>query len=189
MQSQDLLQLLIEQTKQTINEVERLKEFNLKTLTWKQKSDSWNILECLEHLNLYGNFYLPQIEDKIKRSNTSNDYEFKSGLLGNYFAKSMLPKDKLNKMKTFKDKNPLNAKLDKNVIDNFIEQQIKTLELLSLSGNVSLNKVKIQTSISWLIQLKLGDTFLFLNNHIKRHLIQIENIITELKKVESVDVV
>ena len=37
---------------------------------------------------------------------------------------SLLPKGKLNKMKTFKDKNPLNANLDKTVIDKFINQQI-----------------------------------------------------------------
>jgi hypothetical protein len=43
----------------------------------------------------------------------------------------MLPKEKLNKMKTFKDKNPLNAKLDKAVIDKFTNQQTKLLELIN----------------------------------------------------------
>ena len=132
-------------------------------------------------MNLYGNFYLPEIESKIKNSTTKSESEFKSGFLGNYFAKSMLPKDKLNKMKTFKDKNPLNANLDKSVIDKFIEQQVKLLDLLSQSRNVSLNKVKIQTSISSLIKLKLGDTFQFFINHIIRHLKQIERIETEMK--------
>jgi hypothetical protein len=176
MQSDNLIQSLLEQTKQIINQVERLKTYDLQTLTWKENEISWSILECVEHLNLYGDFYLPQIEIQIKNSTTNTESEFKSGILGNYFAKSMLPKEKLNKMKTFKDKNPLNAKLDKSVIDKFINQQIKLLELLTQSKNVSLNKVKIQTSISSLIKLKLGDTFTFFINHIKRHLYQIEKI-------------
>ena len=88
----------------------------------------------------------------------------------------MLPKEKLNKMKTFKDKNPLNSNLNKTVIDRFITQQIKLLDLLNQSRNVSLNKVKIQTSISSLIKLNLGDTFQFLINHIIRHLKQIDRI-------------
>lgn len=125
-------------------------------------------------------FYLPQIENKIKNSTTKTEFEFKSGILGNYFAKSMLPKEKLNKMKTFKDKNPLNANLDKTVIDQFIKQQIKLLDLINQSRNVSLNKVKIQTSISSLIKLKLGDTFQFFVNHIIRHLNQIERIQTAM---------
>lgn len=181
MQSEQLIQALVEQTRQTINQVEQLKNLDKDTLTWKANPTSWSILECLEHLNLYGEFYLPQIENKIKNATTKNETEFKSGFLGNYFANSMLPKEKLNKMKTFKDKNPLNAKLDKSVIDNFVGQQVKLLNLLTQSRNVSLNKVKIQTSISSLIKLKLGDTFQFFINHIIRHLKQIERIKTEMK--------
>lgn len=180
MQSKNLIESLLEQTRQIINQTEKLKNYDLQTLTWKENENSWSILECLKHLNLYGDFYLPQIEYKIKNSTTKTEFEFKSGILGNYFAKSMLPKEKLNKMKTFKNKNPLNANLDKTVIDQFIKQQIKLLDLLNQSRNVSLNKVKIQTSISSLIKLKLGDTFQFFVNHIIRHLNQIERIQTAM---------
>ena len=182
MQSEKLIQSLLEQTRQIINEAEKLKTYDLQTLSWRENETSWNILECLEHLNLYGDFYLQQIESKIKNSNTKAHDEFKSSLLGNYFAKSMLPKEKLNKMKTFRDKNPLNAKLDKMVINRFIDQQITLLELLNQSRKVSLNKVKIPTSISNLVRLKLGDTFQFFINHMIRHLNQINKIQTAMKK-------
>lgn len=180
MQSEQLIEMLVGQTKQIISQVEKLKNYDLETLTWKQNPDSWSILECLEHLNLYGNFYLPQIEAKIKNSETKSERDFKTGLLGDYFAKSMLPKEKLNKMKTFKDKNPLNAYLDKSVIDVFINQQNTLLNLLNNSRNVSLNKVKITASITSLIRIKLGDTFRFVINHNIRHLKQIERIQVEM---------
>jgi hypothetical protein len=176
MQSEKLIQSLLEQTRQIINQAEKLKTYDLNTLTWKENETSWSVLECLEHLNLYSDFYLPQMEKEIKNSTTKTNIEFKSGMLGNYFAKSMLPKERLNKMKTFKDKNPLNSNLDKAVIDKFINQQIKLLDILNQSRNVSLNKVKIQTSISSLIKLRLGDTFQFFINHIIRHLKQIDRI-------------
>lgn len=182
MQSEKLIQTLLEQTRQILNQTEKLKSYDLNRLTWKENANSWSILECLEHLNLYGDFYLPQIESKLHNSTTQTELEFKSGVLGNYFAKSMLPKEKLNKMKTFKDKNPINADLDKTVIDKFLNQQIKLLDLLNHSRNVSLNKVKIQTSISSLIQLKLGDTFQFYINHIFRHLKQIDKIQQKMNK-------
>lgn len=183
MQSEQLIQSLIEQTMQNINQVEKLKSYELQTLNWKQDTESWSILECIEHLNLYGKFYLPQIENKIENSHTTRIEEFRSGILGNYFSKSMLPKKRLDKMKTSKDKNPLHAKLDKSTIEYFINQQIKTIDLLDKSRNIDINKVKIETSISSFIKLKLGDTFLFLTNHIIRHLKQIETI--ENKKITS----
>lgn len=181
MQSEKLIQTLIEQSRQIMKRAESLKSLDLHTLTRKENMDAWSILECLEHLNLYGDFYLPQIESKIKSSTTQPDIEFKCGLLGDYFAKSMLPKEKLNKMKTFKDKNPLNAKLDKTVIDRFLHQQIKMLELLKQSRQVSLNRVKIETTLSSLLRLKLGDTFRFIINHNIRHFGQIDRIQNAMK--------
>jgi uncharacterized protein YbcC (UPF0753/DUF2309 family) len=130
---------------------------------------------------LYGNFYLQEITAKLNNTITTSEPEFKSGLLGSYFAKSMLPKAKLNKMKTFKDKNPLNAQLDKRVIDQFLHQQNVLLGLLDQSKNVSLNKVKIITSISSFIKLKLGDAFQFYINHIIRHLGQIDRVQAAMK--------
>lgn len=87
----------------------------------------------------------------------------------------MLPKQKLNKMKTFKNKNPLNSNLERKVIDEFINQQRKTIDLLNKSRNVNLNKEKVKISVTKWIKLNLGDTFRFTTNHNIRHLKQIEN--------------
>jgi hypothetical protein len=180
MQSEQFIQQLIKQTKQIINETEQLKSLSENVLKTRPKQESWNILECLEHLNLYGDYYFPEIESTIQQSKPQKDSEFKSGFLGSYFSKSMMPKEQLNKMKTFKTKNPLNEKLDIQTIDRFINQQIKLIDLLNQSRNFSLNKVKIKTSISELLKLKLGDTYQFIVNHNLRHLQQIKNIKKEI---------
>jgi hypothetical protein len=119
---------------------------------------------------------LPLIAHKIKGASGNADPIFKTGLLGNYFANMMLPKEKLNKMKTFKDKNPLYSKLDPKVIDTFIQQQLQLLELLEKSKSINLNAVKIQTTISSLIKIKLGDTYRFYINHMIRHFQQIDRV-------------
>lgn len=181
MNSDLLIQAIVEKTRNNINQVEKLKSLDLNLLTWKQNPSSWCILECIEHLNLYGDFYLPEIKSKILSTETKSETEFKSGILGKHFAKSMLPKEKLNKMKTFSDKNPLNAQLEKTVLERFIAQQITLLDLLDRSRNISLNKTKINTSISNLLKIKLGDTFQFLINHNIRHLKQIDNIQKDYK--------
>jgi hypothetical protein len=80
MQSEKLIQSLLEQTIQIINHAEELKSYDLNTLTWKENEISWSILECLEHLNLYGDFYLPQIQSKLENSTTKADIEFRSGI-------------------------------------------------------------------------------------------------------------
>lgn len=178
MQTEAVIQTLLEQTRQVINQAERLKPTELSTLQWRPAPEAWSVLECLEHLNRYGDYYLPAIERAIAKSQTKPELIFNTGFLGDYFAKSMLPKPALNKMKTFKDKNPLHASLNKTTIDKFIHQQLLLIKLLQASHSVSLNKVKISISIARIIKLKLGDTFSFVINHNLRHMKQIENVLS-----------
>lgn len=186
-QTEVLITDLMNRTKQLVLEAEALKEKSEEQLNYKQHPESWSVLECLEHLNLYGRFYLPEIEQRmttfpLRRGAEGEDVKhcfdpvFKSGWLGNYFANSMLPKQKLNKMKTFKNMNPLNSKLDKKVIDEFISQQEQMLHLLEESRKISLNKTRTAISISKLIKLKLGDTFRFVIYHNQRHMVQAQRI-------------
>jgi len=161
----ELIAELIEKTRININKVEKLRELSEKELNYKENTEKWSVLECIEHLNLYGDFYNPEIRKNIETSHSKPSERFKSGIIGNYFVNTMLPKNKLNKMKTFKDKNPLGSSLNINVIDRFISQQKEFLELIEKSKNINFAKTKTAISMSKLIKLKLGDTFRFILAH------------------------
>lgn len=176
-----LISELVEQTRQNMNQVEKFKQHADKDLHWRPDPESWNVLECIEHLNLYGAFYLPEIERRIKQAVPGSAPVFKSGWLGNYFANAMKPGSGM-KIKTFKDKNTLNQKLDKSTLDTFLLQQNKLLNYLDMSRNVNLNKVSTSISISAWIKLKLGDTFRFLINHNERHIVQAKNVLQKKEK-------
>jgi len=175
--SEKLINELIELTHEHLVFAENLLLKTDAELNKRLTNESWSVLECLEHLNLYGNFYLPEIKNRIETSTTKPSTEFKSGWLGNYFAQSMLPKEKLNKMKAFKSMNPIHSSLSKNTVTVFIDQQKQLLDLLNASRNVNLNKVKTSVSITTLIKLKLGDTFRFLIYHNKRHVVQAQKVL------------
>jgi hypothetical protein len=93
----------------------------------------------------------------------------------------MLPKEKLNKMKTFKDKNPSGSDLKVDTIDRFIAQQKEMLDLLDKARSVDLNKTKTSISITKFLKLKLGDTFRVIIYHNQRHLLQAEKAIANAK--------
>jgi hypothetical protein len=176
--SKKLIQDLIERTRININQAEKFSSLPTEKLNWRKEENSWSILECFEHLNLYGDFYILEIKKRIESTKTKSKENFKSGILGNYFAKSMLPKEKLNKMNTFKDKNPIYSKLDKTTIERFILQQEQILNLLNKSREIDLNKTKTAISISKLIKLKIGDTFRVVVYHNERHLVQANKMLS-----------
>jgi len=182
--NQELIDDLIQRTKKVLNAAERYSQLDLEILNWRPAEKKWSVLECLEHLNRYGDFYLPEIEQKITKGKLeTEDSIFKSGWLGNYFAKSMLPKEKLNTMNTFKSMNPLGSDLDKKTIEKFIFQQKQTLQFLQNARQINLVKTKTSISISKWIKLRLGDTFRIVIYHNQRHIVQAEKVL-ELRKVK-----
>lgn len=169
----DLLADLKQSTQAVLKRGEDYLQLDLAALNYKSTAESWSVLECMEHLNRYGDFYLPEIQERIKKAKTdTHTKNFKSGWLGNYFAKSMLPREQLNKMNTFKSMNPAGSRLDKATLEKFVAQQKKMLNLLEQAENVHLAKVKTSISISKWIKLRLGDTFRVVIYHNQRHVVQ-----------------
>lgn len=170
--STGLLNDLMLRTEANLREARELNKRSAHELNHRPAPGSWSALECIEHLNFYGNYYIPEIEKQIASSPYPPEENFKSGFLGNYFAQSMLPKEGFKKMKTLKSSNPLGKELEKEVIQKFIAHQQKLLELLKKAKHVSLTRTKTGISISKFLRLRLGDTFRVVIYHDQRHLLQ-----------------
>src|SRR6478736_5512374 len=137
----------------------------------------WSIAQCLDHLNRYGHYYLPEIKSAMDRSKRQRDAYasegsdfFKSGWFGNYFTNMMDPKTGKS-YKAFKEYIPsleLNAH---EVVAEFILQQETLLMYLNNAATTDLS-TRLPISITSLIKLKLGDVFQFLIMHNERHLLQ-----------------
>jgi hypothetical protein len=171
-----LIDDLLQVTEKASASVTNFRQLYSTVLNYKASPEAWSVLECIEHLNLYGDFYLPEIEKQILTTRECRPVPvFKAGLIGNYFANLMQVKNgKIKKMKTPKDKNPANSALTITTIDRFLKQQELLKTLLNQARTVDLNKVKTAISLTNMIKLKLGDTFRFVIYHIDRHVQQAE---------------
>lgn len=139
---------------------------------------AWSAKQCLAHLNSYGNYYLPAIERAIAKSKEKNkkvSAVFNTGWLGNYFTKMMQPGSNgevSKKIKAFKEYIHSNDEEGDIIIARFIDQQEKMLELLEAARTAGLGTTRVGISIAPLLQLQLGDIFMFITAHTHRHLLQ-----------------
>lgn len=181
--SSELITELENKTNHVLAESRQFIDLSDSQLNYRPEPESWSALECFEHLNLYGRFYLKELKDRISENHRPSEKTFTSGWLGNYFAKMMLPKDKLKPMKTFANMNPINSSLDKNVLEEFIQQQEEMLRLLQIARNKNLTKITCGITISKWIKLRLGDTFRFVIYHNERHLIQAQRVLLNSSQI------
>ena len=174
-------------TENAIVAAKKLKLLNTDELNYRKAEGEWSVLECVEHLNLYGNYYLPEIEKQLlSQPPVSDKTIFKTGIIGHYFANLMQVKNgKVKKMKSPADKNPLHAPLTVTTIDRFIKQLERLKSLLHQSMTVDLVKTKAAISLTRFIKLRLGDTLRFFVFHIERHVLQAERIAVEARNIHT----
>ena len=139
----------------------------------KQAPDGgWSIAQCLDHLNSYGDYYIPKMAEGMENFKGGSSSTFTSTWLGNYFTKMLDPATGKRKMKAFKAYVPPSSLDGQAVVAKFIQQQQMLINLLRNAKQKNLDKIKIPLTISRFIKLKLGDTFGFIIAHDERHIQQ-----------------
>ena len=173
--TQQLLSELKQITRENLERAKAIQAHSEEALAWREDEKKWNALECIQHLNWYSDFYLPEIDRRIQAAPKKSHPEFKTNWLGKKFVKAVSPLEQGAKgMNTMKDKNPLAMDLSPATLDQFIGDQERMLKLLDAAKEVNLTKTKTSISISKLIKVRLGDTFRVVIYHNQRHLQQAE---------------
>lgn len=174
-QQSKLLSDLRRETAKAKSQLEDFKTYSIEALNYKSSDTEWSILECIEHLCLYGKFYLPEIERCLTHAKTENQPIFKSGFIGDYFV-NMIKASNTKKIKATKQMDSTGSDLNISTINQFIKQLEWFDALLIKAEHVNLTKVKASISLTKLIKLRLGDIFRFLTYHNERHILQAKRI-------------
>ncbi len=179
----DLIDKLQSDVRQLIAAAEHLRQADPVKLSYPPEEGSWSVAQCLEHLNAYNRYYLPQIDKNISHISKELNAWFIPGFWGERFTKMMAPNNVYevkSKMKAPKGYRPERAVNVQAVFDEFLAHQARLLKLLDVSRKRNLNTIRIPITISKFIKLKLGDTFRFLIAHEQRHMIQARNALKKL---------
>jgi hypothetical protein len=181
--SEELINQMQADIRQIKLAAEHLRQADAVKLSYPPEEGKWSVAQILEHLNAYNRHYLPIIERALNVSSKEKSAWFVAGFLGDYFTRTMMPKNVYeikNKMKAFKTFSPSRGLNVDTVFNEFMQQHDKLNELLELSKSRNLNTIRIPLSVSKLIRLKLGDMFRFMVAHEQRHMIQARNTIKTL---------
>lgn len=182
-----LLDLLEEQVEQHLRQcVEQFQNLSEDILLAPAVNGGWSIAQCLEHLNSYGKYYLPKIQEGLTKSQSKPNVEtFRSTWLGRYFTRMMDSQTGTKKYKAFKGHIP-DQNLDAHaVVAEFIQQQEVLLSYIRQARHVDLNCIRVPISILQWIRLKLGDVLQFLIAHNERHIVQAQRNISTSNSITN----
>jgi uncharacterized damage-inducible protein DinB len=168
--SSALLQQLLRIAQEDLQSVKAFQDLPPHTLTRHPEPGAWNALQCLEHLNLYAAFYLPEIEKALANAR-GNRTDFKSGPVGNMLVKMVVPNKNGKKMKTFALMQPAST-IGLEALDLLVANQQRLIAYLHNAAVADLNHRGVAVTFTKLIKLRLGDALRFMVHHHNRHILQ-----------------
>lgn len=154
-------------------------ELPAQQLNWKPNAESWSIAQCFEHLIVTNNLYFPNIQkviDGTHRNNFFSKIPFSTDLIA-VLMKNALNPDQKRKTKTFKIFEPSASDVSPTIIEDFIENNRKLIEMIEAVKDFNIHKIKIAEPLSVALNLRLDDAFEVLVIHEKRHFGQAERVL------------
>ena len=139
-------------------------------LNYKPTPTQWSMLECLEHLNRYGRYYLPRLTRALARP-SAPAAAFDHSWLGRRAIAAVEPANR-KPQQTLARMNPNQSQLDASTVQEFLAQQQTLLGLLRQAPAADLKRKSIAVEFFRLLRLSSGDTLAFLVAHQERHVQQ-----------------
>ncbi len=182
--SKDLLDQVQQEFEAIIKRVQQMHSLPDELLVHKPSAEKWSAVECIEHLNLTHDVYLPNMQQAIQKAKHYNWLArptFKPGFLGEKMAKGMRPSDEGEmgmRLKTAKKIAPVIAEIDiETVFAKFYEQHQALLQAAEEARSVDLQKARVTSLFGPIVRFRLGDAFRIIAAHDARHLLQAERAI------------
>lgn len=187
MKSADLLDKLNSDILDIIDAAKEFESLPESDLNWKEHPKKWSILECLEHLNRYADYYHAEFKRALTRATTTSDNinrEARSTWMGKKFIAMMHP-DNTAKQKTFARMNPIESSLTREVIFRFLKNQRELLKILTDASKVDLNRSSIRVEFLKILKMNLGDGLQFVVVHMQRHIRQANAVKSNFKTLAT----
>ena len=144
---------------------------------WRPAPGSWSVADCLAHLTVTAQLYLPVLESAVQNAPPAAGVPrpFTPGVFGRWMIASMEPPPKRRLRAPRAIEPPPPPPIDA-ALREFVAAQAAMRALLEKARSVELGGVSVRSPIAPLLRMKLGTALAFLAAHERRHLWQAEQV-------------
>jgi hypothetical protein len=146
-------------------------------LNYRTEKYAWSAAECLDHLIVTNNHYIPLIEKSLEKNFQSNgSSEFKNTFAGKLLLSSTNP-DNLKKRKTPRIFRPEVRLYTKDVVKTFLQQHKHIKQLIVKSQHKDICSIRVHSPVTRFLRFNLGECFQIILQHDWRHINQAGRIL------------
>lgn len=141
-------------------------------LNWQPAPGSWSVGQCLEHLCITNEAYMPAISAALQGKPDSPVEEIAPGRLARWFIRSFVEPSPNTKRVPAPSKIKPSPRVDGAVLERFLSGNKSCRELIVRSRDKDINRIRFWNPLVPGIRFTAGTGLQIISSHERRHLLQ-----------------
>lgn len=150
-------------------------------LNWKRAETEWSVGQCLDHLVLSNEVYLPVIERALAGRPDHVVQEITPGWFGRWFLTHVIEPSPTSARRRAPRKIAPVFTVDRSVLERFHRTNGDARAVVRRASRLDVNRIRFTNPFVPVIRFTAGTGFVILATHQRRHLIQAEGIRTAVR--------
>jgi len=145
-------------------------------LNWQPTPASWSIGQCLDHLRVMNDVYLPPIAQALEGKPKGTAVEITPGWFGRWFLKNIVePRPDTKHVKSPKKIVPA-SRVDGSVVERLAVGNQSARKLIGRAEEYDVNRIRFKNPFVPLVRFTVGTGLTIVTRHQHRHLLQAERV-------------
>jgi hypothetical protein len=143
-------------------------------LNWQPGPGAWSVGQCLEHLCIASELYLPAMRSSLLDKPVSTVQEIVPGWFGRWFIRSFIEPSHQSRHARAPKKIVPGARVEPSVLDRFLYSNQAAREFVRHARDYDVNRIRFRNPFIPLIRFTVGTGLEIISGHQRRHLLQAE---------------
>ena len=145
-------------------------------LNWKPTEGSWSVGQCLDHLLVANDVYLPPIAEALENRRTAPVESITPGWFGGWFIRNYIEPSPSGGKARAPQKIAPASQVDPSVLERFLQSNDVARNLVRQAGPYDVNRIRFRNPFVPVLRFTIGTGLEIVWRHQRRHLLQAERI-------------
>jgi hypothetical protein len=145
-------------------------------LNWQPQPGTWSVGQCLEHLCITNEVYLPAISVSLRDRPVSPVQDITLGWFARWFITSFIEPSPKTKRTRAPRKIVPGARVETSVLERFLRSNQAARELIRQAGDYDVNRIRFKNPLFSVLRFTVGTGLQIVARHEQRHLLQAERV-------------
>jgi hypothetical protein len=170
-------QRLISELDAADRRAERLAEaLTSEQLNWRPRPDAWSVGQCLQHVCVFNEVYLPAISTALERGRRARVQEITPDWFARWFMRKYVEPSSESRRTRAPRKIEPDKQVESSILESFLRSNQIAREVIYRAGDYDVNHIRFTNPFIPVLRFTAGTGLEIVSKHQRRHLLQAEHV-------------